>query len=54
MNTETTKITAVEVMTTGAEIVKMSADEQKVAYGFLLGLLARDSALSAGQTEEAS
>ena len=28
MNTETTKITAVEVMTTGAEIVKMSANEQ--------------------------
>ena len=41
MNTETTKITAVEVMTTGAEILKMSANEQLVAYGYLMGLLDR-------------
>lgn len=41
MNTETTKITAVEVMTTGAEIVKMSANEQLVAYGYLMGLVDR-------------
>ena len=54
MNTETTKITAVEVMTTGAEIVKMSANEQLVAYGYLMGLLDRSSALNACRTEEAS
>ena len=54
MNTETTKITAVEVMTTGAEIVKMSANEQLVAYGYLMGLPDRSSALHACRAEEAS
>ena len=54
MNTDINKIESSEVMAAGGEIVKMSADEQKVAYGFLLGLLARDSALSACQTDEAS
>ncbi len=54
MNAETTKITAVEVMTTGAEIVKMSASEQLVAYGYLMGLLDRSNALNACRAEEAS
>lgn len=54
MNTETTKITAVEVMTTGAEIVKMTTNEQLVAYGYLMGLLDRSSALNACRAEEAS
>lgn len=54
MNANTNKIESPEVMAAGGEIIKLSADEQKVAYGFLLGLLARDSALSACQIEEAS
>ena len=54
MNAETNKIAAAEVMAAGGEIIKMSADEQKVAYGFLMGLLARDNALSACQAGEAS
>lgn len=43
MTTEINKVDATEVMAAGGEIVKMTADEQKIAYGFLLGLLARDT-----------
>lgn len=54
MYTDINKIESSEVMATGGEIVKMSADEQKVAYGFLLGLLAWDGVLNTCQTEDAS
>lgn len=54
MNANTNKIESSEVMAAGGEIVKMSANEQLVAYGYLMGLLDRSSALNACRAEEAS
>ena len=34
MNANPNKIESSEVMAAGGEIIKLSADEQKVAYGF--------------------
>lgn len=34
MNANTNKIESSEVTAAGVEIIKLSADEQKVAYGF--------------------